>query len=102
MGECFTTFWQPKVYRHYSSSSWSSSTSSYIHQVFDVLAANARAAGRHFVHVLDLDTGLRLILLFINNDGWRLTEAFGVWGWTMITMGLDTFFGWDSTEEFDV
>ena len=78
MGECFTTFWQPKVYRLYSSSSRSSSTSSYIHQVFDVLAANARAAGRHVVRVLDLDTGLRLILLFINNDGWRSTEGFGV------------------------
>ena len=59
MGECFTTIWQPKAFPSTGftlPSAEALSTPSYIRQVFDVLVANARAAGRHVVRVLDLDT----------------------------------------------
>ena len=59
MDECFTTNWQPKVFPSTGFTlplAEALSTPSYICQVFDVLVANARAAGRHVVRVLDLDT----------------------------------------------
>ena len=59
MDECFTTIWQPKVFPSLGFTlplAEALSTPSYIRQVFDVLVANARAAGRHVVRVLDLDT----------------------------------------------
>ena len=59
MDECFTTIWQPKVFPSIGFTlplAEALSTASYIGQVFDVLVANARAAGRHVVRVLDLDT----------------------------------------------
>jgi hypothetical protein len=60
MDECFTTIWQPKVFPSIGFTlplaEALSTTPSYIRQVFDVLVANARAAGRRVVRVLDLDT----------------------------------------------
>ena len=59
MDECFTTIWQPKVFPSTGFTlpvAEALSTPSYICQVFDVLVANARTAGRHVVRVLDLDT----------------------------------------------
>ena len=59
MDECFTTIWQPKVFPSIGFTlplAETLSTPSYIGQVFDVLIAKARAAGRHVVRVLDLDT----------------------------------------------
>ena len=58
MDECFTTIWQPKAFpsRGFTlPSAEALSTPSYICQVFDMLIADARAAGRHVVRVLDLD-----------------------------------------------
>ena len=59
MNECFTTIWQPKAFPSTGfdlPTAEALSTPSYICQVFDVLVAKARAAGRHVVRVLDLDT----------------------------------------------
>jgi hypothetical protein len=59
MDECFTTIWQPKAFPSTGftlPSAEALSTPSFICQVFDVLVAKARAAGRHVVRVLDLDT----------------------------------------------
>jgi hypothetical protein len=59
MDECFTTIWQPKVFPSIGFTlplPEALSTPSYISHVFDVLVANARAAGRQVVRVLDLDT----------------------------------------------
>ena len=58
MEECFTTIWQPKTFPSTDltlPSTEAVSTPSYICQVFDVLVANAQAAGRRVVRVLDLD-----------------------------------------------
>lgn len=59
MDECFTTVWQPKLFPSTGFTlplAEALSTPSYIRQVFDVLVAKARAADRHVVRVLDLDT----------------------------------------------
>ena len=59
MDECFTTIWQPKAFPSTGFTlplAEALSTPSYICQVFDELVGKARAAGRHVVRVLDLDT----------------------------------------------